>query len=224
MQILGLDWVLPNLDPRALLRMTAKEEERGVKSVSTGVEIGVLLFLLIPARAVRRSHHSRQVIASHQWFAINELAKWLFLADKTVTVSRALLNVWSSGGTCTILRDSEKVFITRMTFRELICIVLFVWPVLLNVCYARRTLAMSCYTVDQQARPMLQRVCYSNKTARLSVAHLSIDDNMDVQYQVYHSYTDCPGDSLYLGLWQFTSLTNIRTDGRTILESLSQRR
>ena len=115
-------------------------------------------------------------------------------------MSRALLNVWSSGGTCTILRDSEKVFITRMTFRELICIVLFVWPVLLNVCYARRTLAMSCYTVDQQARPMLQRVCYSNKTARLSVAHLSIDDNMDVQYQVYHSYTDCPGDSLYLGL------------------------
>ena len=87
-----------------------------------------------------------------------------------------------------------------MTFRELICIVLFVWPVRLSVCYARRTLAMSCYTVEQQARPMLQRMCYSNKTARLPVAHLSIDHNMDVQYQVYHTYTDCLGDSLYLEL------------------------
>ena len=41
------------------------------------------------------------------------------------SVARAL-NVWSSDVTCTILRDSEKVFITRVTFRELICIVLFV--------------------------------------------------------------------------------------------------
>ena len=54
---------------------------------------------------------------------------------------------------------------------------------------------MSCYTVEHRARPMLQRMCFPNKTARLSVAHLSIDDNMDVQYQVYHSYKDCPGDS-----------------------------
>ena len=122
----------------------------------------------------------------------------------------------------------RTVVITRMTFRELICIVLFVWPVRLSVCYARRTLAMSCYTVEQQARPMLQRMCYSNKTARLPVAHLSIDHNMDVQYQVYHTYTDGLGDSLYLGLWHFTSAnehtyvrTYVRTDGRTILESLS---
>ena len=130
------------------------------------------------------------------------------------SVARAL-NVWSSDVTCTILRDSEKVFVTRVTFRELICIVLFVWPVLLSVCYARRTLVMSCYTVEQRTRPMLQRMCFPNKTARLSVAHLSIDDNMDVQYQVYHSYKDCSGDSLYLGLSHFTSAnkhTYVRTD------------